>query len=1041
MREDIPLRAQLYSWLGWPHRDQILTPAGAGPRLLAEAAEQKIGRPLRRRADVRSLSVGVLVPNPNSDTSETPLAVVCEFGRQVSDAVLREVHRLTWSFSKAPLLITVEPTLLRAWSCYQRPSKDDNQWQRVEIEDLQISIDGSAIERAALRALHWTGLLSGYLFQQYRDRFNENERADQTLLENLVSIREELQKLGLSVDTCHDLLARIIFIQFLFHRQDSEGQPALNEDLLQGLHNEKLLSSRYRDLEAILGNYDDAYRFFRWINDRFNGDLFPGKGVTHDEREKEWQEEMSEVEEAHLKLLAQFVSGSLRMRSGQYSLWPLYRFDAIPLEFISSIYEEFVKEEFSSPGVHYTPGHLVDFILDGVLPWNDDRWDVRILDPACGSGIFLVKAFQRLIHRWRIAHNTEPSPSDLSSLLTQNLFGVDLKPQAVRVASFSLYLAMCDAIDPRRYWQDVRFPRLRDRCLIAVDFFREDVSGIATEVDASTYDVIVGNAPWGKDTKPSKEAIMWAARYRWPIVNKEIGTLFLAKSAMLAKRDGRIAMLQSANSLLFNRNPPAVAFRQQFFSQFKIEEIVNFSALRFGLFSHSVSPAVSVTFLPLPADNEPITYICLKPVTTNEDSFGIIIEPHDISEIYPVDAMEDTVWSVKMWGGNRDQELIRRLRSKKTLDKLEREEIVKIRKGIVWGDRARTIDLKNRAYLLLDRPNLSSSTFPYLSVNELLAIESLHIDKDDSPDLTPFQSPQLLIKKGWTVLKKRFLALLHITDPRGVVCTQSYLSVHASSEARTWLESALLGINSRMAVYYLMLTSGRFASYRPEPLVGDFKAIPLPDPQPTILDGVKTISDVDRKIFEALNLSEIDRILIDDLFDYILLDFRSPSNSPARQWVKQSVLNAYCEMFLNVLDAGFGSDKSVSATIYSADVGERLPVQLIAIHLDWPGRQRITLQHFGEMELLGELNHIYEQLLRPQPRKGRGVLYHRVLRWYDVADIDGHQIPTVFLVKPNELRYWLRSVALQDADKVVADILLWSLSNSSSAVPATNCDS
>ena len=79
--------------------------------------------------------------------------------------------------------------------------------------------------------------------------------------------------------------------------------------------------------------------------------------------------------------------------------------------------------------------------------------------------------------------------------------------------------------------------------------------------------------------------------------------------------------------------------------------------------------------------------------------------------------------------------------------------------------------------------------------------------------------------------------------------------------------------------------------------------------------------------------------------------------------------------------------------------------------------------------------------MSPQLKNGAGVLYHRVLRSYDVATIDGQQILTLFLVKPNELRYWLRSVALQDADKVVADILLWSLSNSSSAVPATNCDS
>ena len=86
---------------------------------------------------------------------------------------------------------------------------------------------------AALRALHWTGLLSGYLFQQYSDHFKENERADQTLLDNLLVVREKLQNMELSDDISHDLLARIIFIQFLFHRRYAEGQPAINYELLQ----------------------------------------------------------------------------------------------------------------------------------------------------------------------------------------------------------------------------------------------------------------------------------------------------------------------------------------------------------------------------------------------------------------------------------------------------------------------------------------------------------------------------------------------------------------------------------------------------------------------------------------------------------------------------------------------------------------------------------------------------------------------------------------------------------------------------------------
>jgi hypothetical protein len=249
--------------------------------------------------------------------------------------------------------------------------------------------------------------------------------------------------------------------------------------------------------------------------------------------------------------------------------------------------------------------------------------------------------------------------------MANNLFGVDVNPHAIRVASFSLYLAMCDAIDPRRYWNDVKLPRLRDRSLITADFFSEDIPGISTDRDTFTYDLIIGNAPWGRNTEKSEEARRiseearrWSVRYGWHIVDKNTGTLFLAKGATLVKRDGYVAMLQSASSLLFNRSPTAIAFRRKFFSEYKTVDIVNFSALRFGLFAKSVSPTVSIIFLPIPPDGEPISYTCLKSVERNNDSFRITIEPHDTSEVYPQDALDATIWSIKMWGGNRDKELI-----------------------------------------------------------------------------------------------------------------------------------------------------------------------------------------------------------------------------------------------------------------------------------------------------------------------------------------------------------------------------------------------
>jgi len=200
------------------------------------------------------------------------------------------------------------------------------------------------------------------------------------------------------------------------------------------------------------------------------------------------------------------------MERGQLFLWQRYSFDAIPLEFISSIYEVFVGR--NSSGVYYTPGFVVDFMLDAVLPWDSADWDLRILDPACGSGVFLVKAFQRLVHRWRLANDgNEPPAPLLRQLLENNLFGVDIDPHAVRVASFSLYLALCDEVDPRHYWRQVRFPRLRERQIIHSDFFYQDKPLFREHPQLPKYDIIVGNAPWGRKTM-TQPAEVWAADFR-----------------------------------------------------------------------------------------------------------------------------------------------------------------------------------------------------------------------------------------------------------------------------------------------------------------------------------------------------------------------------------------------------------------------------------------------------------------------------------------------------------------------------------------------
>ena len=1027
--------------LHWPTPQEILEPSGAGPSVYARIAKEKLGRTISKLSDGYGVQIGVLSANPQGDSTETPIALVCDFPGEVSEETLKKTYRLAWSFSRTLSLITTEPNRLRIWTCYEEPPKEKDiinpiiDISKREIESFnQVSLSGQAAE--TLR-LHWADLVSGQFFQEHSQRFQRSQAADQILLKNLKSVRERLQKKELDDDTIHDLLVRIIFIQFLFDRQDSDGNPALNTTLLDYLYTtEKLLSARYSRLADILRNHRDTYKFFRWLNGKFNGDLFPGKGATEEEHEAEWQIEEQKVKQPHLNILADFVSGQKDIETGQLSLWPYYHFDVIPLEFISSIYEEFVSKE-SGTGVHYTPEHIVDFVLDGVLPWDSQEWDIKILDPACGSGIFLVKAFQRLIHRWEQAHPKTIQPSDLKYLLENNLFGVDVDAQAVRVASFSLYLTMLDKVEPQYYWEnEFRFPRLRERQLIAADFFQEDKEGFRSVQDAGKYDLVVGNAPWGKNTV-TPAAKSWA-RDVWTITYGNIGPLFLPKAAALTKSGGQIAMMQPALALIFNQVGTAQEFRSRLFSEFKIDEIVNLSALRFGLFKDAISPACIITMSAMPPDGEPLIYICPKPVMTNEDDYHIVIEPDYINIIYPQEAITDPlIWTALMWGGRRDLNLIRRLSRFNNLTQLENNNIAITSQGIIRGtNKQRYNHLLNRR--ILETKNFPKNTSICISKNDFSINQDPYAERGRSTKIDAFNLPQLIIKQSWLVENKRFRAELTELDGtnEGIICSSSYVSVHIAEENSLILEAACLSYNSKLAVYYLLLSSGRFASYIPEVNIDDLLRVPIPELSVGELKNIKTIDDIDKCIRQAFEFKDSEWVLINDLFNYTLPDFKGDGASPGRKRTHridnnqsqnntEPELTAYCEYFLRVLKAGFGQDKQVCATIFQEQTKTLLPVRLVAIHLNKPDSEGIHIKPMDSPDLMERLENLNKLYLERGSIEDGGIFYQRVARIYDSVELNGVKIPTIYLIKPDKIRYWTRSMALRDADEVAADIMTW----------------
>ncbi len=100
-------------------------------------------------------------------------------------------------------------------------------------------------------------------------------------------------------------------------------------------------------------------------------------------------------------------------------------------------------------------------------------------------------------------------------------------------------------------------------------------------------------------------------------------------------------------------------------------------------------------------------------------------------------------------------------------------------------------------------------------------------------------------------------------------------------------------------------------------------------------------------------------------------------------------------------------------------------MRLVAIHLDWPRDEPIVVEPIESAALCERLLELDEKWLTGgQPSRG-GIFYQRVAMVYSEFQHQRRSIPTVYIVKPDRIRYWTRSAALRDADEVAADVQLW----------------
>ena len=162
----------------------------------------------------------------------------------------------------------------------------------------------------------------------------------------------------------------------------------------------------------------------------------------------------------------------------------VYDFAYIPIELLSSIYEQFLHAEGKGKkvGAYYTPEYLADYLISEMSSVEPLREGMKVLDPACGSGVFLVLIYARLIEM-RLAQaeaSTLPLP-ELQELL-KHIYGIEREPDACNVTEFSLILMLLHYADVSEFLHDEHFklPSLHNTHIFQCDFF-DDSSPVWTQ--------------------------------------------------------------------------------------------------------------------------------------------------------------------------------------------------------------------------------------------------------------------------------------------------------------------------------------------------------------------------------------------------------------------------------------------------------------------------------------------------------------------------------------------------------------------------------
>jgi hypothetical protein len=971
----------------------------------------------------------------------SPAVPVVYVVRVESEKVARQVHQFVWNQNQAPFLIVESPSTIRLYPGFAFNRQGDKPLvspPAAEIADV--------LEKLA--AFRSESIDDGTIWREWAHAVKPLERVDESLLRDLMALDATLQKEGLDRGTSHGLIGKFVYLRYLKDRQ---------------ILSPKKLDKWGIDPEHVFSR-QATLKAFRQVNAELqtwlNGSVF-----TLGEAD------LGDISQAQLRLVAGVFQGDAPAGDAvQRALFDVYDFSHIPIETLSCVYEQFLHDakgvdgesRGKTLGAYYTPLPLADYVLSEMDRRRPLRPGMKVLDPACGSGAFLVQCYRRLIEQQRRAARRDLKKTELRDLLKKHIFGIDRDDDACRVAELSLIMTLLNYVQPPDL-EDTAFklPALRDSNIFQGVFF--DASGpVHALLEGERFDWIVGNPPWAEVKKtPSKDhehfvVHQWMKSHKktHPTSGNQIAEAFLWKSGEHLAADGACGLVVPAMTWF---KKEAKAFRQRFFSERRVWCLANFANLAYVLFAgRSERPASVVFFDSGLADGDHVIQsfspfvaeqVANRPEKANRKlvTWNIVVSGKDVHEIEQPEAVagESLTWKLAMWGTPRDRKLLQKLEHRfqdASFEALKSLGIETLSQGLELRPSSASNsepivphpELRGRSKLLFDKlRNIGRIfAFPRTSIGEIGEDECYVRQGRDVLPIAVSSPPHVIIdaSRRFAVYSDDFIAI----PPRQI-------GIAGSEQSSTHLRALSLYLSSDFARYHQFFYSPKWGIDESIADLNTLKLLPMPVGRLSAaelkdwaalqreLSGTASSStvgewpieslnrieslqiDLNARVFKLLGLRRTERWLVEDFVRHHLELNKGKVTQDVLRAPTVAESQEYLLALRDSLDGFLSKERGMRHRIRVLTGPDSALLSISLARSDTAVEPvRLEADDSGAKSLV-RIGHSL------QTQQSQWVYFDRALKVY--------QQGVLYQFKPLQRLHWTRRQAVLDADEIIAETL------------------